>query len=163
MEVCPVQRGYLCVPGRAAGADYGQTGGGTVGGIGPECVQHKVIVSSICRFFISRPELFKSLSKSAPPRPRDYYPLVGDGRRKNFQFFLLPSPGSAPLTGRCPEGVQGPPCRGSGCPRKTLFLSFCLPPTAASKKREKEVSGDTPGPGRGLAALCTPAWETSTS
>src|SRR5258707_5923507 len=43
--------------------------------------------------------------------------------------------GSASLTGGCLEGVQGPPCRGSGCPRKTLFLSFCLPPTAAREKK----------------------------
>src|SRR5258707_12911625 len=43
--------------------------------------------------------------------------------------------GSASLTGGCLEGVQGPPCRGSGCPRKTLFLSFCLAPTAAREKK----------------------------
>src|SRR5216683_1984793 len=26
-------------------------------------------------------------------------------------------------------------CRGSGCPRKTPFLSFCLPPAAAREKK----------------------------
>src|SRR5437879_7465713 len=37
-------------------------------------------------------------------------------------------------------------CRGSGCPRTNPFLSFCLPPAAA--REEKEVSGDSPDPGR---------------
>src|SRR5258708_18376014 len=54
---------------------------------------------------------------------------------------------STPLSGGCPEGVQGPPCRGLGCPQKPLFpLS---PPTAANKKKEKGFFGDTPNPGRG--------------
>jgi len=37
-------------------------------------------------------------------------------------------------------------CRGSGFPRKTFFLLFCSSPAAAREK--KEVSGDTPDPGR---------------
>src|SRR5258708_24852547 len=28
-------------------------------------------------------------------------------------------------------------CRGSGCPRKTSFLSFCLPPQAARRRRRR--------------------------
>jgi hypothetical protein len=39
-------------------------------------------------------------------------------------------------------------------------FSFSLsPPQAASKKGEKKFFGDTPIPGRGLAALCTPAFK----
>jgi len=47
-----------------------------------------------------------------------------------------------------PAGVWGVP--------RNLFFSL-LPPQAASKKKEKGFYGDTPNPGRGLAALCTPA------
>src|SRR5258707_2022683 len=69
--------------------------------------------------------------------------------------FCLSIFGSPPLTGGCPEGVQGSPCRGLGCPQEPLFS--LSPPQAASKKEEKGFFGDTPNRGRGLAALCTPA------
>ncbi len=44
------------------------------------------------------------------------------------------------------RGSKGrqPPLRGSGCPRKTLFLSFS-PPQAAKMRGKK--TGDTPDPG----------------
>ncbi len=52
--------------------------------------------------------------------------------------------------------VQGvSPCRGAGRPRKTLFTSFAR--RRRRREREKKVGGDTPRPGKGLAALCNPA------
>src|SRR5215469_10841602 len=45
---------------------------------------------------------------------------------------------------------------GFGAVPHLLSLSLS-PPAAARKKEEKRFCGDTPRPGRGLAALCTPA------
>src|SRR5258708_33157757 len=41
-------------------------------------------------------------------------------------------------------------CRGSGCPRKTSFLSFCLPPQAASKKKKEKLGTPQTPAGRPL-------------
>src|SRR5258707_13335264 len=58
------------------------------------------------------------------------------------------------LVDACERGA-GSSLPGSGV---SLDSSFPLsPPQAASKKKEKIFFGDTPNPGRGLAALCTPA------
>jgi len=53
--------------------------------------------------------------------------------------------------------VQGEaPCRGAGCPRKNLFLPL-LRAAAGGARGGKKFCGDTPRPGKGLAALCNPA------
>jgi len=54
-------------------------------------------------------------------------------------------------------GVQGalPPCRGVGTPHTPFFL--LLHAAAGGVRGEKEGCGDTPHPGKGLAALCNPA------
>ncbi len=53
-------------------------------------------------------------------------------------------------------GVQGlRPLPGFGVSPKYSFSPFCAPPQAA--REERKGGGDTPRPGKGLAALCHPA------
>jgi len=74
-------------------------------------------------------------------------PFLGAGSPFFTRWLVM---GSTPSTGGClPRGSAegGQPSAGAwGVPRN-LFSSL-LPPTAASKKREKGFFGDTPNPGR---------------
>jgi hypothetical protein len=52
------------------------------------------------------------------------------------------------------KGVQGPPCRGVGCPHN-LFSSL-LPPEAAGEEKERVTRGHPLNPAKGRLPLGTP-------
>src|SRR5438105_13268891 len=43
-----------------------------------------------------------------------------------------------------PQGVQGSPCRGLGCPQKPLFFSFSLGAEGSKREREGVFKGHHP-------------------
>jgi hypothetical protein len=53
------------------------------------------------------------------------------------------------------KGVQGPPCRGLGCPQN--LFSLRLPPLAAGEEKERVTRGHHLKPRQGAAAPWNPA------
>ena len=68
--------------------------------------------------------------------------VQGDGRP---EALVRGVPHRRQLKGNTPpQGVQGSPCRGLGCPQKPLFFSFSLGAFGSKREREGVFKGHRP-------------------